>query len=733
MTAPSPRARSIEDKLALDRFVESAARNLVATLIERFDGVELDEKVQCRCPLQSHGGPDRHPSAVFFKTTNTFTCSKCLPGQSLTVKQCYDELGMPWPSNSSTARTPIPARRTSTKPSTTFTPWEPSTGPGTVFERPYRDAHGVDWGLPKTEYRIRWADGRLCLDKARFERTNEEGEREKTFLVARNGKLGLGGISMKDAPPFGSEKARFFDLDRPVLVVEGEDCVIAAESLGHQALGLLGCNHKPCDEVLLPLFRDRDVVLVPDNDGPGFKCMKRHGERIRKDASSVSLLELPGLGNGGDLKDWIELQETKGLDAREIPVKFNELVNNAVAVDGTTEPEPEQGRKLELISLATIKPERVEYVVDGRVVRGDLNLIVGAPGVGKGTICMDWIARLTCGTLPGDLYGTPSSIIIASAEDSLSHTIVPRLLAAGADRNLVQGVKVTKDGDEDGLTLPDDVLALASKVKEVDAALVLVDPITAHLAGSVDSHKDASIRRALAPLARMAHETGAAVLVVAHLNKASGSDWVRRVGGSVGLTAAARNVLLVADDPDGDDRVIVHCKSNTGAYAPSLRYRIEGREIEIDGQTLSTCGVAWLGEAEGVTAADVLAETEPTERTERDEAVEWLVGYLEDQGGEANAGECIRAAEKDGIAKRTLQRARRKAKITLKKNGSFSWIWKLPEGATQTRHLAPGTLAPSNKDGASEDIEGDRYLQGAKAPRCQGQGEVAPSLERGFI
>ena len=33
------------------------------------------------------------------------------------------------------------------------------------------------------------------------------------------------------------------------------------------------------------------------------------------------------------------------------------------------------------------------------------------------------------------------------------------------------------------------------------------------------------------------------------------------------------------DGPDGEDRVLAHAKSNSGALAPSLRYRIEGMRL----------------------------------------------------------------------------------------------------------------------------------------------------------
>ena len=185
--------------------------------------------------------------------------------------------------------------------------------------------------------------------------------------------------------------------------------------------------------------------------------------------------------------------------------------------EGATDP----GRIVEAIPATLIKPEPTEYVWAGRIVQSELGLIVGPPGVGKGSIMMDLIAQLTRGTLVGDLYGTPSSALIASAEDSPSRTLIPRLLAAGADLELVQIVRVKDKGDEDALTLPDDVPSLSALVELSGAALVLIDPISAHLASSVDSHRDASIRRALAPLARMSHETGAALMVVAHTNKAT--------------------------------------------------------------------------------------------------------------------------------------------------------------------------------------------------------------------
>ena len=43
---------------------------------------------------------------------------------------------------------------------------------------------------------------------------------------------------------------------------------------------------------------------------------------------------------------------------------------------------------------------------------------------------------ITRGTLDGEFHGTPRSVIVAT-EDPWSETIVPRLIAAGADLNRV--------------------------------------------------------------------------------------------------------------------------------------------------------------------------------------------------------------------------------------------------------------------------------------------------------
>lgn len=115
-------------------------------------------------------------------------------------------------------------------------------------------------------------------------------------------------------------------------------------------------------------------------------------------------------------------------------------------------------------------------------------------------------------------------VLLATAEDSISATVRPRLEAVDADLGRVCIVRLMREGVEEGLRLPDDVDELDRLVSETGAQLVVIDPLMAHLPENVNSWRDQSVRRALAPLHHLAETHGCAVVVISHLNKAAGTD-----------------------------------------------------------------------------------------------------------------------------------------------------------------------------------------------------------------
>ncbi len=337
---------------------------------------------------------------------------------------------------------------------------------------------------------------------------------------------------------------------------------------------------------------------------------------------------------------------------------------------------------LRVRSASSITPRQAEWLWQGRIPMALFTLIVGRQGLGKSTLSIHLAARVS----RGQLGRPPANVLIASAEDAPEFIIVPRLIAAGADLDRVKIIDIDSDGVEASIEIPEDLDQVAAAIESHDAEFVVVDPVSAHLSQNVDSHKDHSVRTALGPVSRLAIATGAAILGIGHLNKGRGGFALDRVGGSVGFTAAARSVLLLANDPNGDegspDRVLAHVKSNMSEIAVSLRYRVEGFVTDGD---LKTSRIVEVGEDASVVASDLLREEDPEERRLSDHAAEVILDVL--ANGEASWATINAALRNEGISEHTGRIGRDRLKqagtIEYRKTGLHGgFLWRVAELAT---------------------------------------------------
>lgn len=227
--------------------------------------------------------------------------------------------------------------------------------------------------------------------------------------------------------------------------------------------------------------------------------------------------------------------------------------------------------------LARARP--IKSVWENRILIGYLNLLIGEEGLGKGTLAA-WIgARITRGELPGALAGKPRPVAYVGDEDSWDHIWVPRLEAAGADLDLCE--QIVAGEDEDQFDVYRDAEGLAKYVAQHRNGLVYFDQLLENL-GAADSWKSQQVRKALAPLRRVADDTQTAFLCTMHPNKRAGS-FRDRINGTPAFNELSRSSLLLARHPsDRDRRVCVRAKGNYTAEPKAFEFDIESTVVQID-------------------------------------------------------------------------------------------------------------------------------------------------------
>jgi hypothetical protein len=178
-----------------------------------------------------------------------------------------------------------------------------------------------------------------------------------------------------------------------------------------------------------------------------------------------------------------------------------------------------------------------------------------------------------------------------------------------------------------------------------------------------------------------AERTGAAVVLVRHLNKSPSANPLYRGLGSVGIIGAARSGLLLAADPDDPQRrILALAKGNLARPPASLAFHLE----DVPGANVAR--VVWDGESPWTATELLHAQREATgdgaaRRSAVDEARAWLRETL--AAGPRSAQELRADASTHGISEKTLYAARRAEGITVAKervpNGR--WFWALTPNA----------------------------------------------------
>lgn len=499
----------------------------------------------------------------------------------------------------------------------------------------------------------------------------------------------------------------------PVLLVEGEKAADAAYRLCPGWITTTTAHGASAPEKtdFSPL-EGRSVHIWPDHDDPG----RRYAEQVAHLATTAGAADVRIL----DL-DSMAVDPLKGGKPRVLPDKwdaFNALVEGwtpdaltqyakwlTVATErpqqppgkpDTTPPRPTPTTlAVNLIRADQLRLTPVTWLWAGWLASGKLHVLAGAPGTGKTTLAMGLCATLTCGgRWPDGTHARAADVAIWSGEDDPGDTLIPRLLASGADLRRVHFVHGCSD--QEGRRSFDpahdaDLLADAFSRLDSPPALLIVDPVVSAVSG--DSHQGSVVRRSLQPLVDMAVARRCAILGISHFSKGTqGRDPLERVTGSLAFGALARVVLVTAKLPstEADGRLLARAKSNLGADAGGFGYSLEALELE-EHPGIHTTRVMWGKAMEG-SARDLLSLAEAPDDSDEEGSNRDVDDFVRDclASGPLASADMQREAKEAGYSFDQIRRSASRIGVEKRKTGfKAGWTWTLPR-------------APSPEDGTEE-------------------------------
>lgn len=224
-----------------------------------------------------------------------------------------------------------------------------------------------------------------------------------------------------------------------------------------------------------------------------------------------------------------------------------------------------------------MKVRSVEWLWPGFLPIGSLSLLGGAAGMGKSTMAAA-LAGIVSGGFkwPTGEKCEAGSVLVLEGEDDLERTVMPRLLAAGADMKRIglgKAVELRESAD----------LLEEEARQRPDLRLVVLSPVRAFF-GSAELHGNLGVRAALDPLLSWAESRRVAVLGIIHPEK--GKEHKEAFAGSTAFVEVARAAFSLIPDPADKNpivkqkrRLFVVAKNNLGADNVTLRYRLDGTAV----------------------------------------------------------------------------------------------------------------------------------------------------------
>lgn len=360
---------------------------------------------------------------------------------------------------------------------------------------------------------------------------------------------------------------------------------------------------------------------------------------------------------------------------------------------------------MELACLADIEPRSPEWIWPYHILRGSVNLWSGDPGRGKSMAAVEIAARCTTGQpmpfRPESEARKPCSVLLCTAEDDSETMLVPRALAAGADRSKLFTPKMVVKVDENRVITKTPLYDLFRQFVTIetmcrmhpDIGLIVIDPVMSFL-GDGDGNSSTDVRNLLTAMFYLAQATGVSFLLVTHQNKKTDLEAMFRVQGSIGWVGCARASFAFTELVKGNREggLMGPIKINVCKPPEPIAYRILPVTVrDSKGNPIETTKIDWVAEgkeaveeAKGMFGGGEGDGRTPGGKPKLMQAEEFLRTYL--GVGAAEVQLVIRDAKQYGIGECAIRKAANGlGMVAIRQGPGRPGMWELPKGGGRAR------------------------------------------------
>jgi putative DNA primase/helicase len=301
--------------------------------------------------------------------------------------------------------------------------------------------------------------------------------------------------------------------------------------------------------------------------------------------------------------------------------------------------------KLEITKLSDISCKDQPWFWPGFIPNHTVTLLAGNGGVGKSALLLYIAAQTTTGRKFSycgfDVTLKQGKVIIMSAEDDPEYQLKPKLLAAGANQEMIDLIKCKLVGNSTKkklINLLNDLDVLEKYIQDQgNVRLIIIDPIS-YFVGDLREERNSEVIHFLDELKDFAKRNNLAIILNKHLRKKGTNSGgavsaSSEIGGSAAWVTSPRITWIISNDHENPNiKIISNPKNNlANTQEECLAYQIIESTFDDKGVLFKSNTIQWEARTYRRNADDALSK-EQYQKSAQNAAVEYIYKHLKENG-----------------------------------------------------------------------------------------------------